>query len=81
MRDVGEQRAERHDQLDAERLGELDDRAQKVRQRIDGSGPDSRIRSRGARGACAAQISISGQIDLARAALDQRTVGRVAWKS
>ena len=61
VRDVGQQRAERHDELRAQRLGQLDDqRARTSRQRIDGSGPETSTRSRGARGARAAYISTSG---------------------
>src|SRR3954463_168185 len=52
-----------------------------VRQRIAGSGPESRIRSRGARGTRASWTSNSGQ-SIARVRPSRsRTVGRVAWKS
>src|SRR3954449_10992417 len=52
-----------------------------VRHRIAGSGPESRIRSRGARGTRASWISNSGQ-SIARVRPSRnRTVGRVAWKS
>src|SRR3954451_8387211 len=52
-----------------------------VRQRIDGSGPLSRTRSRGARGTRAAQISTSGH-SISRWRPSTRWIfGRVAWKS
>src|SRR5215212_6768892 len=53
----------------------------KVRQRIAGSGPESRIRSRGARGTRASWISNSGQSISRVRPSRRRTVGRVAWKS
>src|SRR5215213_8541871 len=52
-----------------------------VRHRIAGSGPESRIRSRGARGTRASWISNSGQSMSRVRPSRSRTVGRVAWKS
>src|SRR5215217_4956330 len=52
-----------------------------VRQRIAGSGPESRIRSRGARGTRASWTSNSGQSMWRVRPSRSRTVGRVAWKS
>ena len=52
-----------------------------VRQRNAGSGPDSRIRSRGARGMRTAWISNSGQSIVRVMPSSRRTIGRVAWKS
>src|SRR3954451_17822683 len=52
-----------------------------VRQRIAGSGPESRIRSRGARGTRASWTSNSGQSISRVRPSRSRTVGRVAWKS
>src|SRR5215210_4749934 len=54
---------------------------QNVRQRIAGSGPESRIKSRGARGTRASWISNSGQSMARVRPSRRRTVGRVAWKS
>src|SRR3954454_24285393 len=55
--------------------------SEKVRHRIAGSGPESRIRSRGARGTRASWISNSGQSMSRVRPSRSRTVGRVAWKS
>jgi hypothetical protein len=54
---------------------------QNVRQRMDGSLPDRRMRSRGARGTRAAKISSSGQSISRVRPSTIRTFGRVAWKS
>ena len=67
VRHVGQQRAEQHRHLDAERLGQVDDRARERRASgIAGSGPESSTRSRGARGMRTAWISNSGQSIVAR---------------
>src|SRR4051812_32416867 len=52
-----------------------------VRHRIDGSGPQSRTRSRGARGTRAAHTSTSGHSISRWRPSTRRTFGRVAWKS
>ena len=52
-----------------------------VRQRNAGSGPESRIRSRGARGMRTAWTSNSGQSIVRVIPSSSRTIGRVAWKS
>ena len=52
-----------------------------VRQRNAGSGPESRIRSRGARGMRTAWTSNSGQSIVRVTPSSSRTVGRVVWKS
>ena len=81
MRHVGQQRAERDDELRAERLGEVDDQRQNVRQRIDGSGPWTSTRSRGRAGTRAAKISTAGQV-ISRVRPSVKPIcGRVAWKS
>ena len=55
VRDVGQQRAERHDHLHAERLGEVDDElAERAPAHATARCPASRMRSRGARGTRAA---------------------------
>jgi hypothetical protein len=51
------------------------------RQRIDGSGPCTRIRSRGARGTRAAKISMPGQVISRLRSSLKEICGRVAWKS
>src|SRR4051794_37466738 len=51
------------------------------RQRIDGSGPLSRMRSRGARGTRAAHTSTSGHSISRWRPSTRRIFGRVAWKS
>ena len=50
-------------------------------QRNAGSGPDSRIRSRGARGMRTAWTSNSGQSIVRVTPSSSRTIGRVVWKS
>ncbi len=53
----------------------------KVRQRIDGSVPTSRIRSRGARGTRASNSSTLGHTISRVSPPTSFTLGRVAWKS
>ena len=76
MRDVAEQGTERQHELDSERLCELDDLAANVCQRIDGSTPLSRIRSRGARAARASSSSTVGHSSWRRSSSSSLIVGR-----
>ena len=82
VRDVGQQRAERHDHLDAERLGEVDHRARRTcasaspaRGRRAGSGRAARA-GRGPRRSRTPATSIVRETPSTR-----RTIGRVDWKS
>ena len=54
---------------------------QNERQRIDGSGPCTRMRSRGARGTRAAKISIPGHVISRLRSSVKPICGRVDWKS
>ncbi len=54
---------------------------QNVRQRIDGSGPWTRMRSRGARGTRAAKISMPGHVTSRLPSSPKLICGRVDWKS
>ena len=75
VRDVGEQRAERDDELDAELLREARRRARRsVRQRRFGSIPSSSTASRSAPSSGAWKKRVSGQSICACRALDERDV-------
>ena len=80
--DVGEQRAERHDELHAERLGEVDDqRGRRCASASTARGPRAGQVARGARARAPRRPRPPASRSSRIAPSSSCTVGRVAWKS